>query len=302
MRRKRLQLWYLTLLAIWHYKPAMLTPLIVIAYVLLGLSCGRMPSQGETTATNVPARTMEKMSSAVIHAHVNDGGATNVDVQVHAFEQTLGVLRGEIYGSTSLSAMIASVRTTIPYEQRRQLAWNYRRAYRTYDEAECVVSALWTTAKSIDARHEAMVILGFAAVEHNAYQRGIDQLTTIVQEQRARTEPSARHLVGAYQNLAALYGLNSQWKESVDAAHCALEWWDKETPQRRTCSRTGVEVMLAESLANAGEYGQAHTLLNRLIKEGAIDSASYDDSIKTIEFYEANPHSRDWTKAIIGGR
>jgi hypothetical protein len=288
----------------WHSRPVISTALILMSCVLLGLSCGRVPGDGKphgtrTQARSIEARAVQKVPSTAMQAQAPHVGASNVQAHVDGFAQALGILVNETYGDNRLTNIIAIVSSAIPYEQRRRLAWNYRLKCRNYDEAQCVLSALWTTAESIDARHEAMVILAFVAAQHKAYARGIAQLTTIVEEQRARAEPSARHLVGAYQNLAGLFSLNLHWEESVDAARGALAWWDKEAPESRTCTRAGVEATLAEALANAGEYGQACALFRRLIKEGAIDDSSYDDTIKTIEFYEASPDMRDWTKTIV---
>ena len=151
----------------------------------------------------------------------------------------------------------------------------------------------------MNERHEAMVILGYAALWHKAYARGIRHLQTIIKEQLEQKEPSARHLVGAYQNLSTLYAQERKWAESVAAAEAALTWWKREAPERRTCRRAGVEVTLVEALANAGRYAEAEERLQRMMDAGEVERTAYSDVLRQIQFYRAAPEMRDWSRTLL---
>jgi len=202
----------------------------------------------------------------------------------------------------TLATMLEVARSSVPYDEARRLAWSFARACTQFSDAECVLSTLWSRAQTVDERHEAMVVLGFAAAWHGVAARGIDYLKLIITEQTARPEPSPRHMVGAYQNLATLYAMEQQWQESLYAAQQAIAWWERGRPGQHTCSRAGVETTLVEALANAGHYAEAEQRLLALLESGAVDRASYEGMLRGIRFYRMTPDARDWSHPVITRR
>lgn len=279
-----------------------------VALVLALSSCSRHDDRGETrTSPCAQAASVEK--KVQLNRWREHGGgctagapvrlAANMTGQAEDYAEALQSAGRETCGAMSFSNMLALARGAAPYDQARNALWDYARTCRSFTEAECVASALWERAASLEQRHEAMVILGYAALWRKEYDKGIAHLNTIVREQEAQAAPSARYLVGALQNLSTLYGQQGKWEESVQAAQAALAWWEREAPERRTCSRAGVETTLAEALANAGRYAEAETLLEGMMQHGAVDSAAYGDVLHTIRFFKNNPALRDWSRPVV---
>lgn len=279
-----------------------------VALVLAVLSCSRHDERGEarpaTSAQAAPAEKKVQLNRAQEPGPARTAGApvrlaANVAGQAEDYAQALQSAGRETCGAMSFSNMLALARGAAPYDEARQAFWDYARTCRSFTEAECVASALWERAASLEQRHEAMVILGYAALWRKEYDKGIAHLNTIVREQEAQAAPSARHVAGAYQNLSTLYGQQAKWEESVQAAQAALAWWEREAPERRTCSRAGVETTLAEALANAGRYAEAEALLEGMMQHGAVHSAAYGDVLHTLRFYKNNPTLRDWSRPVL---